>query len=59
MANDQDNLIEKHRGIYGFKVKKPNGQEGYWVINAKVGKGSIEFNSKGESRFLNFLYYRY
>ncbi|RZC37396.1 Sterol carrier protein X-related thiolase [Asbolus verrucosus] len=46
MSEDKDNLIEKHRGIYGFKVKKSNGEEGYWVINAKVGKGSIEFNSK-------------
>lgn len=46
MNDDEDNLIEKHRGIYGFKVKKPNGEEGFWVINAKVGKGSVEFNSK-------------
>ncbi|XP_017768474.1 PREDICTED: non-specific lipid-transfer protein [Nicrophorus vespilloides] len=46
MEEDTDNLIEKHRAIYGFRVKKPNGQEGYWVINAKSGKGSIEFNSK-------------
>ncbi|XP_019874929.1 sterol carrier protein 2 [Aethina tumida] len=46
MQEDQDNLIEKHRGIYGFKVTKKNGDEGYWVINAKTGKGSVEFNSK-------------
>lgn len=46
MNDDEDNLIERHRGIYGFKVKKPNGEEGFWVINAKVGKGSVEFNSK-------------
>lgn len=46
MNDDKDNLIEKHRGIYGFKVKKPSGEEGFWVINAKVGKGSVEFNSK-------------
>lgn len=48
MQEDTDNLIERHRGIYGFKVKKPNGEEGLWVINAKVGKGSVEFNSKGK-----------
>lgn len=47
MQEDTDNLIERHRGIYGFKVKKPNGEEGLWIINAKVGKGSVEFNSKG------------
>lgn len=46
MNEDEDNLIEKHRGTYGFKVKKPNGEEGFWVVNAKVGKGSVEFNSK-------------
>lgn len=46
MNDDKDGLIEKHRGTYGFKVKKPSGEEGFWVINAKVGKGSVEFNSK-------------
>lgn len=46
METDTDNLIEKVRGIYGFKVRKPNGKEGYWVINAKTGKGSIEYDGK-------------
>lgn len=46
MTEDEDNLIEKHRGIYGFKVKRADGVEGYWVINAKNGKGTVEFNSK-------------
>lgn len=46
MEDDQDNLIEKHRGIYGFRVKRSNGDEGFWVINAKSGKGKIEFNGK-------------
>lgn len=45
METDTDNLIEKVRGIYGFKVKNgPNGQEGYWVINAKEGKGKVSYN---------------
>lgn len=45
MADDRDNLVEKARGIYGFKVTNgPNGQEGYWVINAKTGKGTITYN---------------
>lgn len=44
MADDKDNLIEKVRGIYGFKVTNgPNGAEGYWVINAKTGKGSVTY----------------
>ncbi|XP_026732683.1 non-specific lipid-transfer protein [Trichoplusia ni] len=45
MENDPDNLIEKVRGIYGFKVKNgPSGSEGYWVINAKEGKGKVTYN---------------
>jgi sterol carrier protein 2 len=48
MQSDEDNLIERVRGVYGFKVRNgPNGKEGYWIINAKTGKGSVEFNGKG------------
>lgn len=44
MADDKENLIEKVRGIYGFKVTNgPDGAEGYWVINAKSGKGSVTY----------------
>ncbi|XP_041982295.1 sterol carrier protein 2 [Aricia agestis] len=47
MASDTENLIEKVRGIYGFRVKAgPNGAEGYWVINAKEGKGKVCYNGK-------------
>lgn len=45
MLLDEDNLVEKFRGIFGFKVKKSSGEEGYWVINTKVGKGTVEFNN--------------
>lgn len=44
MATDEDKLIEKVRGIYGFKVKGASGAEGYWVINAKEGKGKVTYN---------------
>ncbi|XP_011200055.2 sterol carrier protein 2 [Bactrocera dorsalis] len=45
MQEDKDNLIEKVRAVYGFKVTNgPNGQIGFWVINAKEGKGKIIFN---------------
>lgn len=45
MLEDKENLIEKVRGIYGFKVTNgPGGAEGYWVINAKQGKGKITYN---------------
>lgn len=47
MQEDQDKLIERVRGIYGFRVTHgPNGQIGYWVINAKTGKGSVTYNGK-------------
>jgi hypothetical protein len=50
MQTDEDNLIEKVRGVYAFKVRNgPNGKEGYWIVNAKTGKGSVEFNGKGMS----------
>lgn len=49
MQDDPENLIEKVRGIYGFKVKNgPGGNEGYWIVNAKTGKGSVEFNGKAK-----------
>lgn len=47
MQEDKDKLIERVRGTYGFRVTHgPNGATGYWVINAKTGKGSITYNSK-------------
>lgn len=47
MQEDQDNLIDRVRGIYGFRVTHgPNGATGYWIINAKTGKGSVTYNGK-------------
>ncbi|XP_043268342.1 sterol carrier protein 2 [Venturia canescens] len=47
MADDEDNLIEKFRGIYGFNIiNGPGGAEGFWIVDAKTGKGKVEFNSK-------------
>ncbi|XP_001607735.3 non-specific lipid-transfer protein [Nasonia vitripennis] len=47
MEEDEDGLIDRVRGIYGFRVVNgPNGAVGYWVVNAKTGKGSVEYNSK-------------
>jgi len=44
MQEDEDKLIERVRGIYCFKVKNKDGQEGMWIINAKTGKGKITYN---------------
>ncbi|XP_028151225.2 sterol carrier protein 2 [Diabrotica virgifera virgifera] len=46
MNEDEEGLVERHRGIYGLKVVKKSGETGYWVINTKVGKGQIVFNGK-------------
>lgn len=47
MEEDEDGLIDRVRGIYGFKViNGPGGAEGYWVVDAKTGKGKVEYNSK-------------
>ncbi|CAK9797618.1 Sterol carrier protein 2 [Anthophora quadrimaculata] len=47
MQEDEDNLIERVRGVYGFKViNGPGGVEGYWVIDAKTGKGKVEYYGK-------------
>ncbi|XP_073999184.1 sterol carrier protein X-related thiolase isoform X2 [Rhodnius prolixus] len=46
MQDDKDNLIEKVRGIYCFKVKNSEGKEGMWIINAKTGRGSVVYNGK-------------
>lgn len=47
MQDDTENLIEKVRAVYGFRVTKgPNGKTGYWVINAKEGKGKVIYNGK-------------
>ncbi|KAG7189846.1 hypothetical protein KM043_017501 [Ampulex compressa] len=47
MQEDTDGLIDRVRGIYGFKViNGPGGAEGYWIINAKTGKGCVEYNGK-------------
>lgn len=47
MMEDKENLIEKVRAVYGFKViNGPNGQTGYWTINAKEGKGKITYDGK-------------
>jgi len=47
MEEDEDGLIEKMRGVYGFKVTNgPGGTEGFWVVDARTGKGKVEYNSK-------------
>lgn len=47
MQEDEDGLIDRVRGVYGFKVTNgPGGAEGYWTVDAKTGKGKVEYNGK-------------
>lgn len=47
MQDDTDNLIEKARGVFACKVRNgPSGAEGYWVVDARTGKGKIEYFGK-------------
>ncbi|XP_001946100.1 non-specific lipid-transfer protein [Acyrthosiphon pisum] len=48
MLDDKENIIEKVRGIYCFKVTNTQGKEGMWIIDAKNGKGSITFYGTGK-----------
>jgi len=47
MLDDKENIIDRVRGIYCFKVTNVQGQEGMWIIDAKNGKGSITFYGTG------------
>lgn len=47
MEEDDEGLIDRVRGVYGFKVTHgPGGAEGYWIVDAKTGKGKVEYNGK-------------
>lgn len=48
MLDDKENIIERVRGIYCFKVTNTQGKEGMWIIDAKNGKGSITFYGTGK-----------
>merc|ERR1712071_220412 len=47
LKEDGKTLVGKVKGIYAFKVKGgPGGSEGYWIVDAENGTGSVEFNGK-------------
>jgi sterol carrier protein 2 len=45
---DGGNLVKKVKGVFAFKVKGDNGGEAMWIVDAKNGKGSVEFNGKAK-----------
>merc|ERR1711997_305931 len=49
LKEDGKTLVGKVKGIYGFKVKNgPDNKEGFWIVDAKNGLGSVEFNGKAK-----------
>jgi len=46
LKKDGKNLVGKVKGIFAFKVKKADGKIGTWIVDAKNGSGSVEFEGK-------------
>ena len=43
---DGKSYIKKVNGVIAFSIKNgPGGKSGTWVVDAKNGNGSVEFNS--------------
>ena len=45
---DGETLVSKVKGIFAFKVKDANGNDAVWIVDAKNGKGSVEFGGSGK-----------
>ena len=41
---DGEDLVKNVKGIFAFKVKGDKGGEATWIVDAKNGKGKVEFN---------------
>merc|ERR1712126_800566 len=49
LEDDGETLVSKVKGVYLFKVKGgPGGAEGLWILDAKNGSGSVEFEGKAK-----------
>ena len=45
---DGEDLVKSVKGIFAFKVKGDKGREATWIVDAKNGKGKVEFNGKAK-----------
>ena len=45
---DGEDLVKSVKGIFAFKVKRDEGGEATWIVDAKNGKGKVEFNGKAK-----------
>jgi len=49
LDKDGANYVKKIKGIFCFKVKGPNSQEGVWIVDAKNGNGAVKFGSQDKA----------
>ena len=45
---DGEDLVKNVKGIFAFKVKADKGGVGTWIVDAKNGRGKVEFNGKAK-----------
>jgi sterol carrier protein 2 len=43
-----EEAVKKVNGIFVFKVKTKDNQEGVWVVDVKNGNGSVKFDANGK-----------
>lgn len=48
LNSDGANLVKKVKGIFAFKVKRSDGTDGTWIVDAKNGNGAVEFGGNSE-----------
>ena len=48
LDEDGKDLVKEVKGIFAFKVKGDKGREATWIVDAKNGKGKVEFNGKAK-----------
>ena len=41
-------LVKKIKGIFKFVIKNSNGQEAWWIVDAKNGDGALKFMASGK-----------
>jgi len=45
---DGEDLVKNVKGIFAFKVKGDKGGVATWIVDAKNGKGKVEFDGKAK-----------
>ncbi|KAK6196224.1 hypothetical protein SNE40_001489 [Patella caerulea] len=48
LEKDGGNIVKKIKGVFCFKVKNKAGENGVWYVDAKNGKGSVNFGGSAK-----------